>query len=54
LPLRTDEKQDLLESADLVAMLNMQVRFVRRELLFLKLMMIPDQDQQRELLFSKS
>lgn len=54
LPLRTDEKQDLLESADLVAMLNMQVRFVRRELLFLKLMMIPDQNQQRDLLFSKS
>lgn len=54
LPLRTNEKQLLLESDNLLAMLTMQVTFVRRELLFLKHMMIPDQNQHRELLFSKN
>jgi uncharacterized protein len=52
LPLKSEEKQSLLEAPDLLTMLNQQLGFVRREMLFLKHMLIQDQSPQNASAFS--
>jgi uncharacterized protein len=47
LPIRTEEKQHLLEASDLATMLNSQIYLLRREMLFLKRMLVVDQSSER-------
>jgi uncharacterized protein len=47
LPIRNEEKQHLLEASDLATMLSSQIRLLRREMLFLRKMLIVDQSSER-------
>ena len=52
LPLQIEEKQTLLESVNLLAMLQAQIGFLRREMLFLDHMLVLDQNMNQALTFS--
>lgn len=47
LPIRTEEKQHLLESDDLMTMLNRQIQLLQREMMFLKRLLVVDQSSER-------
>lgn len=52
LPLPIGEKQALLESVNLLAMLQTQIGFLRREILFLEHKLVLDQNMNQALIFS--
>jgi uncharacterized protein len=54
LPIQTGEKQELLEAPDLQNMLNQQIQLIRREMMFLRHMLILDQGSDQTVTSTKN